>query len=71
MKNACLLVHCISSFEGTSYKRIHDTAILPVLLFLAVLHRVRIYINRYNFHNFLEPNPIFTGKRFLLRIFIP
>ena len=32
MKNACLLVDCISSFEVISYKRIQDTASLPVLL---------------------------------------
>ena len=38
MKNTCLLVHCILSFEGTSYKRIQDTASLPVPLFLVVLH---------------------------------
>ena len=35
MKNTCLLVHCIPSFEGISYKRIQDTASLavPLLLF--------------------------------------
>ena len=57
-------VHCISSFEneGTSYKRIQDKANLPVLLFLVVLHRVRIYISRYHFYNFL--NPKFTEKDF-------
>ena len=43
MKNTCLLVHCILSFEGTSYKRIQDTASLPVPLFLVVLHCIRIY----------------------------
>ena len=70
MKNTCLLVHCILSFEGTSYKRIQDTASLPVPLFLVVLHRIRIYISRYYFYNFLDPNPTFTEKRFLSRIFI-
>ena len=54
MKNACLLVHCISSFEGTSYKRIQDTASLPVPLFLVVLHRIRIYISRYHFEHLLK-----------------
>ena len=44
MTNICLLVHCILSFEGTSYKRIQDTASLPVPLFLVVLHHIRIYI---------------------------
>ena len=34
MKNTCLLVHCILSFESTSYKKIQDTASLPVPLFL-------------------------------------
>ena len=38
MKNRCLLVHCILSFEGTSYKRIKDKASLPVPLFLVALH---------------------------------
>ena len=63
MKNTCLLVHCILSFEGTSYKRIQDTASLPVPLFLVVLHHIRIYISRYHFYNFLEPNPTFTEKK--------
>ena len=67
MKNTSLLVHCI---EGTSYKRIQDTAGLPVPLFLAVLHHIRIYISIYDFYNFLEPNPTFTEKRFSSRIFI-
>ena len=53
MKNTCLLVHCISSLEGTSNQRIHNTASLPVPLFL-VLHRIRTYISRY-FYIFLEP----------------
>ena len=35
-----------------------DTASLPVRLFLVVLHRIRIYISRYQFYNFLEPNLI-------------
>ena len=34
MKNTCLLVHWILSFDGTSYKRIQDTASLPVPLFV-------------------------------------
>ena len=63
-------VHCISSFEGISYKRIADTASLPVPLFLVVLHHITIYIRRYYFYNCLEPNPRFTGKRFLSQIFI-
>ena len=46
------------------------TASLPVLLFLAVLQRIRIYISRYHFYNFLEHNPTFTGKEILPRIFI-
>ena len=49
--------------EGTSYKRMKDTVSLPVPLFL-VLHRIRIYIGRYHFYNFIEPNPTFTEKRF-------
>ena len=49
MKNACLLVYCVLRFKGTSYKRIQDTASLPVPLFLVVLHRIRIYISRYHF----------------------
>ena len=49
MKNTCLLVHFILSFEGTPYKRIQDTASLPVPLFLVVLRRIRIYISRYHF----------------------
>ena len=69
-ENPFLLVHCISSFEGISYKRIHDTASLLVPLFLVVLHHITIYIRRYHFYNFLEPKPTFTGKRFLSRIFI-
>ena len=63
MKNTSLLVHCISSFEGTSYKRIRDTASLPVPLFLVVLHRISFYISRYHFCNFLEPNPTFPEKK--------
>ena len=70
MKNTCLLVHCILGLEGTSYKKIQGTASLPVPLFLVVLHRIRIYISRYQFYNFLEPNPTFTEKRFLSRFFI-
>ena len=34
-------IHCILSFEGTSYKRIQNTACLPVPLFLVALHRIR------------------------------
>ena len=49
MKNACLLVYCVLRFKGTSYKRIQDTASLPVPLFLVVLHCIRIYISRYHF----------------------
>ena len=60
MKNTCLPEHCISSFKGTSYKRIQETASLLVPLFLVVLHRIRIYISRYHFYNFLEPSPTFT-----------
>ena len=41
--------YCILSFEGTSYKRIQDRASLLVPLFLAVLHRIKIYISRYHF----------------------
>ena len=64
MKNTCLLVHCILSFEGTSYKRIQDTATLPVPLLVAVLHQIRIYISRYHFYNFSEPNPTITEQKF-------
>ena len=46
-------------FEGTSYKRIQDTDSIPVPLFLAVLHCIRIYTSRYHFYNFSEPNPTF------------
>ena len=54
MKNTFLLVHCILSFEGTSYKRIQDTASLPVPLFLVALHCIRIYISRYHFSHLLK-----------------
>ena len=57
MKNKCLLERCISSFKGTSYQRIQDTATLPVSLFLVALYHIRIYID-----SFLEPNPTFTEK---------
>ena len=70
MKNTCLLVNCISSFEGISYKSIQDKASLPVPLFLAVLHRMTVYIRGYHFYNFLEPNPTFTGKKISPQIFI-
>ena len=53
MKNTCLLVYCISGFEGTSLssykKKIQDTASLPVPLFLVPLHRISFYISRYQF----------------------
>ena len=52
------------SFEGTFYKRIQDTDILPVPLFLVVLHPITIYIGRYHFYNFLGPNPAFAEKDF-------
>ena len=70
MKNTCLLERFISSFQGTSYKRMQDTASLPVPSFLIALHRVRIHINRYHFYNILEPNPTFTEKKVSSRIFI-
>ena len=70
MKNTCPFVNCISTFEVISYKRIQDKANLPVPPFLAVLHRMTIYIRGYHFYNFLEPNPTFTGKKFSLQIFI-
>ena len=73
MENTCtlhILVHCISNFEGISYKIIQDAANLPVPLFLVVLHRITICIRIYHFYNYLEPNPTFTGKRFLSRIFV-
>ena len=70
MKNTGLLVHCILRFEGISYKRLQDKASMPAPLFLVVLHRIRTYISRYLLYNFLEPNPTFTEKRFLSRIFI-
>ena len=31
------VLQCISSFEGTSYIKLHDTTIQPILLFLVVL----------------------------------
>ena len=65
MKNPCLLVHCVSSFEGITYKRIQDTASLPVPLFLVVLHRIGIYISRYHFYNFLN-----LIQHFLKKIFV-
>ena len=43
MKSLCLFVHCVSSFEGTFYKKIEDTASRPVPLFLVVLHRISFY----------------------------
>ena len=63
MENTCLLVHCVSRFEGTSYKRMQGTANLPASFLLAVLHRIRILISRYHFHNFLETSPTFTEKK--------
>ena len=65
----CPLVHCILSFESTSYKRIQDAASLPVPLFLVVLHRIIIYISRYHFYNFLEPNSTFTEKKIFVTNF--
>ena len=47
------------AFEGTFHKRIQDTDSLPVPLFLAVLHCIRIYISIYHFYNFSEPNLTF------------
>ena len=70
MKNTCFLVHCISSFGGSTYKRIQDIASLQVPLFLVALHHTKTYISRYHFYNFLEPNPTFTEKRFSSQIFI-
>ena len=70
MKNPCLLVHCISSVNSTTYERIQDTASIPVPLFLVVLHHIIINISRYHFYKFLEPNPTFSEKHFSARIFI-
>ena len=41
-------------WPSSTYKRIQDTASLPVPLFLVVLHRIRIYISKYHFYNFLN-----------------
>ena len=49
MKYTCLLVHSLSSFEGTSCEKIRDTASLPVPLFLVILNRISFYISRYHF----------------------
>ena len=46
MKNTCLWVHCISSFEVTSYKKYKIELVLPVPLFLVVLHHISLYISR-------------------------
>ena len=70
MKNTSLLVHCISNFEGTSYKKLQDTASLPVPLFLVVLHPLAFTSADFIFYNFLEPNPTFSDKRFLSQVFI-
>ena len=69
MKNTCLLAHS-SGFEGISYKRIQDTASLPVPLFFVALYRIPNYIKRYHIRNFLESNPTITGERFSSQIFI-
>ena len=69
MKNPCLLVHYISSFEGISYKRIQDKASLPVPLFLVVLHHITIYIRRYHFYN-LQLLHIILIQHLLGKIFL-
>ena len=71
MKNTCLLVDYSTKVLKVyaSYKRIQDTASLPVPLFLVVLHRIRIYISRYHFYNFLGPNPTFSEKNIFVTNF--
>ena len=67
MKNTCLLVHCISSFEGPSYKKIQDAASLPVPLVLVAFFITSTFTSAdIIFYNFLEPNPTSSEKIFLL-----
>ena len=62
MKNTCLLAFQVLKVLFIKEYEIY-TASLPVPLFLVVLHHIRIYISRYHFYNFLEPNPTFTEKK--------
>ena len=63
MKNTCLLVHCISSFESTSYKKKYKIQ-LPV-----PLHPAFTSVD-INFCNFLEPHSTFSEKGFLPQVFL-
>ena len=55
MKKSNDLLHCISSFEGTSYKNLYDTA--TISLFLDVSSADII------FHKFLALHSTLTGKK--------
>ena len=70
MKNICLLVHCILSFEVPSYNKIQDRASQPVPLFLVVLHHISFYISKYHFYYFLERNPRFSEKKIFATNFL-
>ena len=61
------LVHSISSFEGTSYKK------YKIQLVYQFLYLLLFYIKSSSdiiFYNFLEPNLTFSEKRFSSQIFI-
>ena len=65
MKNTWLLVHCISSFEGTSYKK--NTRYSCRFLYL-LLSYISFYISRsYCFTSFKNPN--FLEPNFLKKYF--
>ena len=66
MKNTCLMVHCISNFECTSYNKIQDTAISS---FISCCFTSAFTSADITFYNFLEPHSTFSEKRFFVRIF--
>ena len=63
MKNTRLFLF-ISSFEGTSYKKMQ----LPVFYFL--LFSISFYINRHYFYNFLDFHSTLLEKNFRHEFFL-
>ena len=64
MKNKCLLVHCILSFKGTSYKRIQGTAGLPVsCCFTFLTFTEKRFLSRISFFNGLTETHHPLAKR--------
>ena len=64
------VLHCISSFEGTSYKKLHDTTSLFVTCCFTLAF---IYISRYDFlqvlrtsFTIIEMNIFVTNSPFLM-----